>query len=559
MTLSNNQVKEIILGGVSPEILLSRKNSRELNSHFTGKGSLEVLEKLDSYETQGQKILREKLHKSNRSVFAFLTRPTDKIFTAKGGSVGYNLPQEQIRLIKSKISQMSDGISIKKYLKKNVIAPYIVDPNGVLFVDLDPKGMIETHVIGIHKIFWYSKKGNSVEGLIFESLSRNVKTEKQIDKLPTELQEVARLQAAKKYYRVIDDKLDRIFVLENGDVIEVTGDRLKNFFGYVPARILGDTKNYNNDIFDSIFSDVMEDAKELLRDVSVKTVHKLAHAYPRYWSYAQACVRCSGEGEINSGTTEAPDINNCQSCGGTGQKQRTNPSDETILDVPQGDDPTIAPNVAGFVSPDFQMMKMYEQGVGDIRNLMFHSIWGTTLDGSGKRETATGRVIDFQPVQDRLKDISDTFSSLHKFLLDAYGKIVLRNPNYESSVSYGTRYVLQSTEELHKKYLDTSKEKVSDIVKLDALDQYFDAEYQTDSIELAKKKKLARIEPFPTMGIMDIMGMAEVDEKDRKRKLYFSQWVSSITDAQIILSTEKQLSELLNAYIADRTLTKKEE
>ena len=91
MVLSDNEVFEIISKGVQPKIEIARKQARKMNMHVTGLRVVEYLESLDDYETNAQKILREKLVKSNRSLFSFLLRPTDKIFTAKGGSINYNV------------------------------------------------------------------------------------------------------------------------------------------------------------------------------------------------------------------------------------------------------------------------------------------------------------------------------------------------------------------------------------------------------------------------------------------------------------------------------------
>ena len=99
MVLSNEQVSELILSGTQDKIKLARKKADKINMHITGRNVIEFLEKLDGYETTAQKILREKLVKTNRSLFSFILRPTDKIFTAKGGAVNYNLSKEKIEYL----------------------------------------------------------------------------------------------------------------------------------------------------------------------------------------------------------------------------------------------------------------------------------------------------------------------------------------------------------------------------------------------------------------------------------------------------------------------------
>lgn len=551
MILTNEQVFDIILAGTQDKIKLARKRAKKINMHITGKNVIDFLEKLDGYETQAQKILREKLVKTNRSLFSFILRPMDKIFTAKGGAVNYNLANDKINFIKENINDVADGLDIKKYLKKVVKKHYIIDPNGVLFIDIDNGGMLETHVVNSDRIFWYENKGNMVKAIIFEPYKKDL-TEKEQKAFMSIGLESLKSEKEKLYFRVIDQKTDRIFV-KDGNRIYLQDDVLDNYFGFVPAIILGDEKCPNEDIFESFVSDIIDDADEMLRDISVEIVHKLAHAYPRYWAYAQACTRCGGEGEIQTITNAEADpieytTSTCPSCGGEGHKTRTNPDDEMVLSMPQEGEVPITPHVAGFVQPDLGTMEFYSKTTERKRNLMFQSIWGTTYEQGGKRETATGRFLDAQPVQDRLRDCSDTFSKLHKFMLDCYGKVLLQDKKYESSVSYGMRYILESPDDILDKLMEVSREKVSDVVKLDQKLKYIEAEYQNDPIELIKRRKLCRIEPFPTMTPQEVSGIEWIGEDDKKKKLYFAEWSSTLTEQELIFMTEEQLKEKLNQY-----------
>ena len=174
MVLSVEKVEELIRKGVDAKISVARKNAKKLNMHVTGKGAKEALELLDDYETNAQKALREKLLKTNRSLFSFILRPTDKIFTAKGGSVNYNVESSKVSTIKSGINSVADGLDIKKYLKKVVKKQYVIDPNGILFVDIDSSGKLETYIINTNQILWYKNKGNDVEAIIFEEYKKEL-------------------------------------------------------------------------------------------------------------------------------------------------------------------------------------------------------------------------------------------------------------------------------------------------------------------------------------------------------------------------------------------------
>lgn len=556
MALTHDEIVKLIEKGTSSKMYLARKNANKINMHITGKKVKEFLEILDDYENPAQKKLRTKLVKSNRSLFSFILRPTDKIFTAKGGGISYNLPEARKKKLQEGISEISDGLEIKKYLKKVVKKQYIIDPNGILFIDIDKFGKLETYVINTDKIMWYENKGNVVKGLIFEPYTLDVennKIEPNTSHKPLEIK-TEQSKDNKQYYRVLDENLDRIYVREGDRIYEQESDRLNNYFKFVPAIILGDEKDPNEDIYESLISDVVEDADRMLRLVSTTNVHDLAHLYPRYWSYEQACVRCEGEGQIvTNDDPDNPEYSECISCSGTGVKKRTNASDEIVLPTPQDGDPIIAPNIAGFTSPDLQTAKFYYELIEGSKEEMFESIWGTTHEQAGKRETATGRWLDKQPVQDRLRDISDTFSKFHEFMLDCYGKVLLKDPRYKSSVTYGSHYVMESPYELLDKYVETSKEKVSEITILDLRDRYLEAEHQ--GIELAKRKKLARIEPFPTLKASELTGL-NLPETDVLRKIYFSSWVGTLKDSEIIFLNDDQLLGKLDEYVSGKSLIK---
>lgn len=574
MELSNDRIIELIEAGVSDKIALARKKARHRNMHVTGKGMISYLEKLDSYETDAQKIIREKLAKSNRSNFSFILRPTDKIFTAKGGAINYNLPQKTIELIKDSTSNIADGLDIKKYLKKVVRKEYVIDPNGVLFVDIDKEGNVETHVIPTNEILWYEAKGNRVEAIIFEFYE---KKEDKISFLKTHCSEKTAeystpfpqgFSLEKKYYRVIDSKSDRIFVREKktinnetlvDDVHEEPNSSISNYFGFVPALILGDEKDKNTGLFESIIEDLLDDADVLLRRMSVLNVHELAHLYPRYWAYAQACTKCGGEGRIpgkviegsNPVTYEEDTV--CSSCGGTGAKTRTNPSDEVVVPTPQDGDP-ILEKLMGYESPDLETAKFYEAVIKSQREEMFRAMWGTTYEVGGKRETATGRFLDAQPVNDRLGDMSYTFAKMHKFLLDCYGIVILQNKKYESSVTYGRRYVFEGPDDILDKYKEVSEKPVSDLTKMDLQQRYFEAEYQDDPIQLVKRKKLMRVEPFPTLTCEKVLSLPGLPDEEKLKKIYFGEWANSLSDQEAIFLDEKKLKESLTNYIKDKTL-----
>jgi hypothetical protein len=133
--------------------------------------------------------------------------------------------------------------------------------------------------------------------------------------------------------------------------------------------------------------------------------------------------------------------------------------------------------------------------------------------------------------------------------LDCYGIITLDNPDYQSYVSYGTRYVIESPDEILKTLMEASREKVSDVILQDMRSKYFYAEYQNDEVELAKKQKISRIEPFPNMTVTEVTTSDFIGDEDKLSKIYFIGWYSTLSNADIILKDDERLKAELNIFI----------
>ena len=96
--------------------------------------------------------------------------------------------------------------------------------------------------------------------------------------------------------------------------------------------------------------------------------------------------------------------------------------------------------------------------------------------------------------------------------------------------------------------MEASRDKVSDVIMHDMRAKYFFAEYQNDDVELAKKQKIARIEPFPNMSVSEVMGSEIIIEEDKLKKIYFIAWYSTLSDAEIVMKTDEKLTEELNKF-----------
>lgn len=530
MILEENEVIELIKAGTPESILEARIYSDLLNMHVTGKDIKKYTEQFNNHESAAQKTLREKLIKSNKSLFSFILRPLDKIFTAKGGAINYNLPENKVEILRDAVSDVTDGLDIKTYLKKIVKSNYIIDPNGFIMVDLDNEGALTTKMYPTKDIFHYYNRGNEVQSIIFNPYESGTKEDKKL------------------YYRVLDDTTDRIFI-QDGDVVYLDEESiLDNYFGYVPARILGDIVCPNTGRFLSLIDDVIEDANEHLRDVSVNIVHKLSHGYAKYWQYPESCTTCGGDGivlrEVDNVITEVV----CHTCLGNKTKDHKDASDLMILDIPREGEHILAPNVAGYINPSMEVWKQYKEDIADLKTDMFQSIWGTTYTTEGKNETATGRMLNVQPEAERVTWISKTFSSIHNFVLDCYGKVILSNKNYQSNVSYGTRYLMESPDAILNTLRDAKKDGLPTLIQKNLTYKYYQTEYQNNNEEYQKISKVLSVDPFPSMSAQEVKDLG-ITGDELLKKIYYPQWVNQLEEAKQLLMTTEQLKEDLNDYV----------
>ena len=530
MVLEKEQVISLIKNGVSEHIQDCREYSKILNMHVTGKGIKEYTEDFNEHESIKQRKLREKLLKSNKATFSFLLRPIDKIFTAKGGSVNYNTNEPQIETIKDYISNVSEGLDLKTFLKKKAKLNYVIDPNAFTMVDVNPKGGLEAKIYRTEDVIWYERNGNNIEAIIFNAFESEDKEDD------------------KNYYRVIDDLTDSIYVEDGENIYLQEGSVLDNFFGYVPAFILGDIHCPNSEKFLSVIDDVLDDANEHLRDVSVNIVHKLSHGYAKYWQYPEDCTTCNGDGELEY--KEADDTitrKTCHTCHGLGVKDHKNASDVMLMDIPQEGEPVIN-TPGGYINPSIEVWKQYKQDILDLRNGMFQTMWGSTFSVDAKNETATGKLINVQPEAERVSGISTTFSKIHEFLLDTYGRVALFTKEYKSNVSYGTRYLMESPDEVLDRYTKSKKEGLPALLQQDLLDRFYQAEYANNNEEYLKTKKILSVDPFPSMSANEVK-LLGVPEEELLKKIYYPQWVNQLTDAKKILMSPDELKSDLQGYI----------
>src|SRR4051812_5634324 len=120
MILDYGQLSDIILNNPNKALVQKAKdyNSRLKLHIYGGKNAInQHFTQIDGFEKPTLRDLRVKYAQSNKDLFARLSRPIDKVFSAKGGSTYYNLPQEQDKKARLLALDIKSGYSIKKWVE----------------------------------------------------------------------------------------------------------------------------------------------------------------------------------------------------------------------------------------------------------------------------------------------------------------------------------------------------------------------------------------------------------------------------------------------------------
>jgi hypothetical protein len=201
------------------------KQAKKLALHVNGEGLDQALEKIEGFERDEK--LRKKHAKSNRDLFERLSRPLDKVWSAKGGSLYYNLTDQQEALARGFAANVFPNVSIKNWLRQVWQSHLKDDPAGVMFLEVMKSGDIATAlqrgqsivyptykpVTSIHA---YQLSGTRVEWIVFAIDAKYVK----------ELGYTGDTDSA-KFDRVVDDVADYIVFRKASVVGEKTpGEKL---------------------------------------------------------------------------------------------------------------------------------------------------------------------------------------------------------------------------------------------------------------------------------------------------------------------------------------------
>lgn len=544
MRLTLEDIKRIIIERPNKDLVdAGIKKNKHLRMHMYGHKLENFFSQIEGFEDKPLTELRTKYAKSNKHLFSWLFSPVSKIYTANGGSLYLNLPEQKNKKAFGIISNVRNGMSARKWTENNWQPHNLDDPFGLLYMEVSPEGYCYPTYKAITSVHDYQPSGSMLDYVAFVVSDAEKKRDgfKRDDKL----------------YRVVDDYYD-YYVKRVDDEVEILyAYTFPHTFGHVPAMRNSDLVDPDNEGGVLSFADdIIELADEYLLKGSIKITHEFLHAYPKYWEYADDCEECKGTGRIDAKT--------CKECAGSGKAQTIKVSRAKLLGWPQDKDtPQVTPHVGGYIEPSETYHKMATAEMELLKNSMYSVIWGTEgrnrvqtgLESNGQEvKTATEVIEDLAPLHKKLAVMSAQAEKRIKFIID-HVVMVEVEPKYEgSSVNLGRRYLTESPDTIWKRYEEAKKSEASVDLLNELYIEYLESKYSGDPMSMDILQKLMQVQPFFHFTI-DKVRQLGASEQDYKAKLYYSEWLSvEMDDSKLIVMDVKALRQSLYDFAGGKEL-----
>lgn len=541
--LTKEFVEKEISGDLNPLIAWAREYSNKCLRNIDGVKYLEYLEHINNYENEGQYKARKKLAISNKYLSEELLRPTDNAFNAKGGSKNYkfksNEEDNSLKLI-DKLANVTNGLTLSEYIKDEWFNRHLTDPNGLIFMEESKEGE-ERKTYPTYKsiqyIRNYQQEGMFVNWVIFEP---HEEIEQTIDNKPIKI----------KIFYAVDEKFYYIYKIVNKELI--LKEKIKHSFDKVPAILCSNLINNVNGMKISPIDAQIELMDKYLISNSVLSISEFIHNYPVQWKYTDPCNQCNGTGKVNAYEIRQGETSTeCKSCNGSGKEVRKDVTDILELRPPKKDDQKIDPP-GGYIYMPTEPWELMTKSVDRSGELIFFSHWGTTVSKDAKNETATGRFLDAQPINNRLNDYSISIEKTHTALANFIGVYYFPKTFDRSFIQYGRRYLIETPDQIWEKYLKAKNEQAPDTTLDILLNQYLESEYRENEQMLLYEKKKTQLEPFIHQTKEQVRNSLYISDFDKAKKEYFNEWCKHKQINEITVTKLDKLQIDLDSYINEK-------
>jgi len=522
-----------------------QKYDAHCTMHMTGKGLDKAITKFDYYEDSRLLKLRQLYSPSNEDFYSRLHRPIDKIFTAKGGSTNYNIDGEKKQQLKNILSNVKDHYSIRKWIETYFMPAYWYDPMGIIMMEVGDAETYPTYKC-VQTVYDMPKPhGRMFEYLVFKT-DRKVGNGDgtAVGSAPTmqNFQDVNKsLDTGQSgYYRVIDDAYDYLILWNNGQATIIQDETYPNYFGYVPAVTASNIWDNVREFYVSPDNNTLGIADQHLRSRSVLVMFELHHGFPLNWMYVGKCPTCQGMGKRQGA--------DCPSCNGSGKDSKKDVSKLMLLPYPVNKDMPVVTVPGGTVETAIDSWQEMKSTVDRQYREAHYCTWGTHQLEDSSQETATGRFIDVQPVNDRLCKYSDACEWIEKWITNRIGEFNFPNDYKGCEINYGRRFLIESPDEIwNKLQLAIANGKTNYSSLKNIYMQWVDSEYSGDEVTRLRLVMEFRLDPAPFMSIEQAQ-IAFVEPKQYAAKLFYSQWLESLPENWFMTYSYERLIIMRDAY-----------
>ncbi len=557
MILDEAQVKALALAETDDWIKTARKDSKKLKMHFFGDKKDQFLTKIEGLENDVQLQLRKDHAPSNKHLVENMLRPFDNVWSAKGGLVKLTMKSDELQeRFNQQIKNVKNGKDAHQYLKDIWSNFFFTDPSGLLFMELSSDGdeayLTQKSIFDIKNM---KVAGIQPEYVVFE-VDEIITEDDGIKTNESEKQRKAKAEKMKKMW-IIDDAFYYRVQVKGKEATIIESRTVANSFEKVPGIVNSSVFDTNRKMAVSPVWKQVELLDNYLVNNSVKEIHQFLHGYPIFWMYSRRCEACNGKKEIyhppEDSSQEDGTWKDCMTCNGTGRSKKKDVSDGIDLAPPKDANSPTIDEPAGYVEPGIDTWKQQRTELDWKWNQLFFSHWGTTVERGGKGETATGRFIDAQPVNNRLNDYSDAVEVVHKWVLVMFAKFIAENSVDSVVVNYGRRYLIETPDQIWEKYIKAKNDNAPETALNLLLIQYYESEFQHNEVMREYYLKLMLVEPYVHKTVEQVMNLP-VDEQEKKTKLYFQEWANQTMISEVISTTVENLKKSLRTFADTKQL-----
>lgn len=495
-----------------------RQEHKMLDALVTGNDfNNALINRIEQIENSKKAIARKKYSKDIRDLFYRILQPRTNVFTASGGSYYNNIPSTPLRdKFKKHYKDFKGQKSVKQYLKDNLFKLSDTDPNSVIFVEYKEDKEIYPTYKSIKHIRNYESNGQMLKWILFEPI----------------MVQVGSVNIEK--WRYVDSEKD-VTVIRNGESYVIDLDNsFMHPFGVVPAVIVSNQQEVGTEKRYSTINPITELAKDYAAFKSVATIMRYTNGMPYFWMYDRFCPNCRGTGKSMSNDNK---VTSCGGCGGTGSMMNRDVTDIHKVDLPRDkEDAIVTPNLMGYISPDLDTLKYYDENAVDREQQMESTMWGTqrVKQTNVRYETATGRFIDTQPIITKLQDYKSNAEWIDNFLTDmivnwTYGS---KQDNSLVDVIYGDRFIIESQDVLIEKYTNAKKEGLPVTILDKMLEEYIYSKFSSNQKILNEQLKKKEVEPYVHYTIKEVFDIFGIEEANRKAQ-FVDFWETANYDKEV--------------------------